>query len=92
MIALGLEFIEQEKVQRNGSLYQTVAMTSKPAVAAPKLHALPAQEAPVSSKPLTFMVTLPADLAEAWNRGEIQVYVGSIGRGRGLPTARYAGP
>lgn len=75
VIALGLEFIEQEKSQLNGSIYQAVATPPRPAAVQPKLHALPAGEAPSSSKSLALSVTLPNDLAEAWTRGEIQVYV-----------------
>lgn len=75
VIALGLEFIEREKLERNGTLLQAMVPTTRPTPALPKLHALPAQEAPASSKPLAFAVTLPVDLADAWGRGEIQVYV-----------------
>ncbi|MFQ3669881.1 MAG: SNF2-related protein [Verrucomicrobiia bacterium] len=75
VIALGLEFIEQEKTQRNGLLPVSVMATTRPAAQGPKVHALPVQEAPASSRRLVLAVTLPQDLADAWTRGEIQVYV-----------------
>lgn len=83
VIALGLEFIEREKGARNGNgngnghghLLDPIA-PAKPALAPPvlpKLHALPRAEAPSTAKQLALSVILPADLAEAWQKGEIRV-------------------
>lgn len=75
VIALGLEYIEQEKSQRNGVLYEAVALPARPPqTTVPKLHALSMAEAPNSSKRLALQIILPLDLPDAWSRGEIQVY------------------